>query len=273
VHPKCAKQFWTIALEIFRFAESAQVRAGPKDKKEGREKMEEKEEENQEDKKKLVERVIPFRETPKAPEDMEWNFREADYNVEQLRRACAWYDAEKPDVKASYKRPHHLAVGRVVWRGVAAAMAALMGARGGVDIPAEDRRGVYNHLAKHYAQFNREPPEFREALKEAEEAQGVREGEKERSKEGEKETVKIEEKLKQLEEKVSELEEKLKQKQKGLAEQLLKQPVEKEAAIPIREILKIVPEKWVIRSWSFGPQRFMQQLEGLIRKYEGGRLE
>ena len=57
--------------------------------------------------------------------------------------------------------PHHDIIdGRlcVVWRGVAAAMAALMGARGGVDIPAADKRSVYTHLARHYAQFDREPP-------------------------------------------------------------------------------------------------------------------
>ena len=108
--------------------------------------------------------VIPFEETPKAPEDMEWNFRAADYTIEQLRRACAWYDSKKPDVKASYKLPHHLPDGRVVWRGVAAAMAVLMGARGGVDIPESDRRGVYNHLARHYRQFGREPPEFQAAV-------------------------------------------------------------------------------------------------------------
>ncbi|MEM0050681.1 MAG: hypothetical protein QXW39_09150, partial [Candidatus Bathyarchaeia archaeon] len=37
-------------------------------------------------------------------------------------------------------------------------MQALLGARGGVDIPAADRRSVYVHLARHYAQFDREPP-------------------------------------------------------------------------------------------------------------------
>jgi len=35
-----------------------------------------------------------------------------------------------------------------------------MGGRGGVDLPAEDKRGVYNHLSKHYADFGKEPPEF-----------------------------------------------------------------------------------------------------------------
>ena len=46
-------------------------------------------------------------------------------------------------------------------RGIYAAMGALLGARGGVAIPDSDKRGVYNHLAKHYAQYEVEPPEFR----------------------------------------------------------------------------------------------------------------
>jgi len=104
--------------------------------------------------------VIPFHPQTKAPEDLSWNFNAADYTIEQLRRACAWYDSSKPDVKSSYKLPHHLPDGKVVWRGVAAAMAALLGARGGVDIPESDRRGVYNHLRRHYQQFDKEPPEF-----------------------------------------------------------------------------------------------------------------
>jgi len=113
-----------------------------------------------------VKGVIPFKETPKAPEDEPWNgpreVREAD--VDDLKIMCAWYDSEKPDIKQSYKLPHHKASGQhpVVWRGVAAAMAALLGARGGVNIPESDRKGVYNHLAKHYKQFDKQPPEFRE---------------------------------------------------------------------------------------------------------------
>ena len=96
----------------------------------------------------------------KASKDAEWDFNSADYDVDQLRKACAWYDREHPDVKASYKLPHHRPDGTLVWRGVAAAMAALLGARGGVDIPAEDRRNVYEHLARHYREFDEEPPEY-----------------------------------------------------------------------------------------------------------------
>jgi len=39
-------------------------------------------------------------------------------------------------------------------------MQVLAGARGGVDIPERDRRKVYEHLAHHYGEFDKEPPPF-----------------------------------------------------------------------------------------------------------------
>ena len=73
----------------------------------------------------------------------------------------AWVDSDgDPDAKASYKLPHHRASGEVVWRGCAAAMAVLMGGRGGVNIPEGDMVGVHRHIAGHYRQFDREPPEM-----------------------------------------------------------------------------------------------------------------
>lgn len=147
LHLQCATRFWELASEIFHLSEKA---------------------------------VAPH-ETPKAPEDREWDADAAEQRVrnwaggpdkekvdwEKYRQAFAWYNSEDPENFGSYKLPHHDVVdGRlcVVWRGVAAAMAALMGARGGVDIPAADKRSVYIHLARHYGQFSREPPEFESVL-------------------------------------------------------------------------------------------------------------
>lgn len=78
----------------------------------------------------------------------------------------AWVDPEREDSKTAQKLPHHwpsaVRSGRpAVLAGVVAAMGALLGARGGVDIPGADRRGVYDHLARHYRAADREPPEFR----------------------------------------------------------------------------------------------------------------
>lgn len=110
-------------------------------------------------------RAIPFKDTGIAPIDTAWDgpseIREAD--TAKLRVMAAWFDAENPELKSSFKLPHHTATSphRTIWRGLVAAMGALLGARGGVDIPISDRRPVYNHLARHYEQFDREPPEFR----------------------------------------------------------------------------------------------------------------
>jgi len=79
-------------------------------------------------------------------------------------KGFAWYDSEARETFGAYKLPHHTVVdGKLVavWRGVTAAMAALNGARGGVDIPEGDRQAVYRHLARHYQDAEAEPPELR----------------------------------------------------------------------------------------------------------------
>ncbi len=108
--------------------------------------------------------VIPFRDYGTAPESEDWDGpgEVSRAEVGDLKKICTWFDSEDSDVKSGYKLPHHKAVGyKAVWRGVAAAMAALLGARGGVKIPDGDRKGVYNHLAKHYEQFDKEAPDFK----------------------------------------------------------------------------------------------------------------
>lgn len=84
--------------------------------------------------------------------------------VSDLKVMCAWVDSEDSDNKSAYKLPHHKAgEGHpMVKAGLYAAMAALNGARGGVNIPDDDRKGVYNHLAKHYRDdLKEEPPELK----------------------------------------------------------------------------------------------------------------
>ncbi len=106
--------------------------------------------------------AIPPKETPKAPDDEPWDaaavLKECS-GAKQLRLVHAWVDPEgDPEAKSSYKRPHHLPDGKVVWNGVKGCGGALMGARGGVDIPDADVAGVEKHLALHYAQFDKTPP-------------------------------------------------------------------------------------------------------------------
>lgn len=119
--------------------------------------------------------------SPKAPKERAWDWHgtaQADKGDAILERggwdlfadAHAWYDRwvdeegnDPPREKGGYKLPHHEIVGgrlRVVWRGVAAAMQVLAGARGGVDIPESDRMDVYRHPERHYREFDEEPPAF-----------------------------------------------------------------------------------------------------------------
>jgi len=112
-----------------------------------------------------VKGVIPYKKHPLAPEGTAWDAGKEikQATVDDLKEMCAWYDSTKPDIKSSYKLPHHLVRNYVtVWRGVAASMAALFGARGGVNVPAGDRKGIYNHLAKHYQEFNKTVSELKE---------------------------------------------------------------------------------------------------------------
>lgn len=117
--------------------------------------------------------VVPYKDRGAAPEDTAWDgpaqVKACGGDMDQLKGICAWFDGESPDVKSSYKLPHHEADGgKAVWNGVKSAMGAIMGARGGAKIPKEDREGVYNHLKKHYAEFEKDAPEYEKAVKIAE---------------------------------------------------------------------------------------------------------
>lgn len=77
-----------------------------------------------------------------------------------------WWDGDGTKF-SSYKLPFVDVVNgepKAIWRGVVAAMAALLGARGGVDIPESDRKEVYEHIVKYYKKADKEPPEYHKAL-------------------------------------------------------------------------------------------------------------
>lgn len=123
-----------------------------------------------------IKSVIDYREYPQAPESKNWDGngarqrianwskKDGNVNMDKYQQGFTWYDGTKPDLFGSYKLPHHDIEGSnlvTVWKGVVSAMGALMGARGGVDIPESDRRKVYNHLAKHYEQFGKVAPDYK----------------------------------------------------------------------------------------------------------------
>lgn len=88
-----------------------------------------------------------------------------DASVSDLRSVFAWVDSDgDPEAKSSYRFPHHHGPGGPAnVRACLAGIAALNGARGGTSIPEADRQGVYNHLAAHLRDADREPPELRAA--------------------------------------------------------------------------------------------------------------
>lgn len=74
----------------------------------------------------------------------------------------AWAPKNPPDRFTDLKLPHHDPKSHdVVWNGVRAAMAALLGARGGVNVPSSDKPKIYSHLAAHYKEFGKVPPEVK----------------------------------------------------------------------------------------------------------------
>lgn len=111
--------------------------------------------------------VIGYRKYELAPIGSKWDAAKeiGDADVKQLRKMSTWFDSERADSKGAYKLPHHKAADlKTVWLGVSAAMGALLGARGGVKIPKDDRKGVYNHLSKHYTEFEKPAPEFKDEM-------------------------------------------------------------------------------------------------------------
>jgi len=82
-----------------------------------------------------------------------------------LRAAHAWVDTDgDPELKSSYKYLHHH-IGRN-GRGGAANVRAITTALANLNarrtsIPENDRRGVYNHLARHLREAGRKPSELR----------------------------------------------------------------------------------------------------------------
>lgn len=117
-----------------------------------------------------VKNVVPFKRYELAPEDTDWDAKDEVSKVadmDTLKRMSAWYDGTNIDAKESYKLQHHQSSDLMtVWKAVEMSMKAFLSGQGGVKIPDEDRERVYNHLAKHYAEFGKEVPELKSVIEE-----------------------------------------------------------------------------------------------------------
>lgn len=105
--------------------------------------------------------AITFKHYPLDAPDAPWDSAAevANASTDDLRVMCAWDDTTKPEQKNSYKLPHHKAdTYHTNLKAVMAAGNAVMGARGGVEIPKYDMDAVKAHLQKHYHEFGRTAP-------------------------------------------------------------------------------------------------------------------
>lgn len=123
-----------------------------------------------------VKAVVPFKDHPLADRDRDWDASVAVARVRaatgsedapspSYRNAFVWFDRADPDSFGSYKLPITDVVGgrlTAVPRAIFAAAAVVLGARGGVDVPSEDRAGIIRHLERYYAKMDLESPFDRE---------------------------------------------------------------------------------------------------------------
>ena len=127
--------------------------------------------------------VVPYKATPAMEEGAAWDGDSARKSLEGWASDGGDLDLDDSSQRSKYQQgftfihddgttlanyslPHHEVVSgslKVNRHGVSAAIAAVNGARGGVDMSESERRGAYEHLAKHMKAMDLEPPEFRQS--------------------------------------------------------------------------------------------------------------
>lgn len=119
-----------------------------------------------------VKRALPFADLPVAERSRDWDADAAVGRVRQFtgsldsataeyRQAFLWVEDGKESELTAYKLPIADVVDgwlMVVPRAVFSAAAALLGARGGVDIPDDDRAGVIQSVERYYAMIGAPSP-------------------------------------------------------------------------------------------------------------------
>ena len=117
-------------------------------------------------------KAMPAAKFPLADMEMKWDWStEAANEVlgdppdwKRYAKAHLYVDPEKSETKSGYKLPVAKMIDgklTLVFRGVVAAMSALNGARGGVDVPDSEREKIYKTLERYYKMFDKEPPPMR----------------------------------------------------------------------------------------------------------------
>lgn len=92
--------------------------------------------------------------------------KKEDMNWSKYQKGFIWYDPKNKDNFGGYKLPFaDIKNGKLtaVWGGVNKAMGAILGARGGVDIP--EKKAAHSFLSGYYKKFKKKPPKFHEGAK------------------------------------------------------------------------------------------------------------
>ena len=119
-----------------------------------------------------IKAVVPFQDLQLADQARQWDSTAAKTRVREFtesdeeptaayRKAFVWFDSAESNLFGAYKLPIADIIGgkmMAVPRGIIAAASALLGARGGVDIPDVDRPKAIRHLERYYAKMDLESP-------------------------------------------------------------------------------------------------------------------
>lgn len=119
-----------------------------------------------------IKSATPFQDLPLASREREWDSDSAIARVrpfldsaeepsDSYRRAFLWFDSENDEDFGAYKLPIADVIDgtlTAIPRAIFAAAAALSGARGGVDIPEDDRAAVIANIERYYTKMDLESP-------------------------------------------------------------------------------------------------------------------
>jgi len=111
----------------------------------------------------IIKKALPYESTPTDGIDTGWDvtFEKNGASLDDLKAMAAWMDNDDPGKRAGYKFLHHRRGNGnpLVYDALVTAMSRLQNFM--VRIPDTDRKGVYQHLARHYRDdFGKEPPAF-----------------------------------------------------------------------------------------------------------------
>lgn len=93
-----------------------------------------------------------------------WAKLENDLDFTKYGSGFAYYESDVAELRDSYKLLHHdVENGEIKThiRGTISAMAFLLTTKGEIEIPEDEKKGIYDHLAKHYEDFDKSAPSFK----------------------------------------------------------------------------------------------------------------